>query len=387
MNKSYFLIIVTGLLHVSVLRAETNYQSFQKEELSAHLQFDYFKSTTNFNKDGQKSDLYSGNYFQIINIKPWLRWQFDEKRAVLAGFNMGVSESNDPVFTRTNSTLNQLNLSGEYQFLDKGWWRSYFRLGLNLALTKIDTSGDTVPNSDGAHEIIPEVVLNFDFENDFYTFIKSGLNYRTEGLSTLLLYGAGGEYRFESISVGAALLGKVTVRNDNETDSSFIRDQYSQAASAGSKTFYSINPNRLDLEGDLKFSFHPDVSLKTFMNYPLLGSNSAVGLGLGAILSWSLDSQTKKATKSAVVRPPVYAKPVEESPKPVFKEDINDGVDQNYFKPVRPEDQKYIKQIEGQKKSLENATTPDEESDDEGLQIKTKAKPVKGYKIKLRKKQ
>lgn len=374
--------------------AYDNYQSFKSESLSVNMQIDHFRTTSNFDSGGSKVSLPDGNYFQVTNLTPWGRWQIDSDWAFLGGLNIGISESADAFFTRNNSSVNQLRLGTEYLFLDDGWFRTFFRLSGNIGLSKIDSSSDGVANYDGAHEIIPEVIANLDFEDDIAFFVKAGFNYRTENLSKLFLYGAGGEIGFSEFRLGAALLGKMSVGKDSSP--AFERQIYNANANAGSMNFYSVDPNRLDAEFNVNYIVQKDSYLKAFAGFTVLGSNTSAGIYLGTAVYWVLES--KPAVKSRpVIRHttpdpvPVYtpapAPPVQplkpihkeeikheapkvQQPKPVFKEDISDEVDQRIFKPTRKEDQQYIQQIEG----------------DDGEQIIIKKKENKDYKIKLRKK-
>ena len=359
--------------------AYDNYQSFKSQSLSVNMQIDYFRTTSNFDSGGSKTSLPDENYFQVTNLTPWGRWQLDPDWALLGGINIGMSESSDAFYTRNNSSVNQLRFATEYLFLDEGWFRTFFRLGANIGLSKVDSSSDGAANYDGAHEVIPEVITNLDFEDDIAFFVKAGFNYRTESLSKLLLYGAGGEIGFSGVRLGAALLGKMSVGKDSSRSGE--RLAYNNAANAGSLNFYSVDPNRLDAEFNLNFILQKDSYIKAFAGYTVMGSNTSAGVYLGTALYWVLESKpamrskpirysapapTPKTTPAPVSTPEPKVQPA----KPVFKEDINDEVDQSIFKPTRQEDNQYIQQIEG----------------DDGEQVIIKKKENKDYKIKLRKK-
>ena len=186
----------------------------------------------------------------------------------------------------------------------------------------------------------------------------------------------------------------MSIKDDEKTNQPLDRDSITNQVNAGSKRYYSINPNLTDSELYLKFDLDRDWAVKASAGYTLLGSNSAEGFHLGASLNWGFGGQSKKYSparssfKKSDTKP---TKPMKTDPADqTFREDTNDGVNQDYFKPVSPSKSDYIEQIEGSSESLQNTTMPDLET--APVKIKLKAKPggnpvvEKEYKIKIRKK-
>ena len=70
-----------------------------------------------------------------------------------------------------------------------------------------------------------------------------------------------------------------------------------------------------------------------------------------------------------------------------FKEDTNDGVNQDYFKPVAPAQKNYIQQVEGSKQNLQNTTTNDQvnEQAKQNEEVKKQLNNLE-YTIKLKQK-
>jgi hypothetical protein len=353
-----------------------SYQSFRSRPMSLNVDFQYFKTAENFNADGGKASLLPGHTFQNMNLNPTARWQMGSNFALLGGFNYGNAESNDNSFSRKNALINRIDLGAEYLFSSDVWMKIFGRLSYAHPLEKIDFAGDAVLTSNGASEIHPEVILNFDFEGGIYTFLKGGVNVRGEGLSTLATYGVGSELRFSSFGVGASVLGQLTVKEDDNTKRSSYRDALNNRVNAGSKIYNSLNPNSHDLELNLNFLMSRQSQFKVYAGTTLVGSNVASGMYIGTNINWVFDYTPtfSSPTRSAPVR--------RKEPEVLFKEKTDDGVNQDYFKPVTPLTPEYIQQIEGSKQNLQETTEPDP---DEMIQTKKIPTKNKGYKIKLRK--
>lgn len=356
--------------------AYDSYQSFRSRPISLNVDFQYYKTESNFNAEGVKASLLPGHTFQNINLNPTARWQFGSSFALLGGFNYGYSESNDNAFSRKNSLINRIDMGAEYLFSSDVWMKIFGRLSYAHPLEKIDFSGDTVLTSNGASEIHPEVILNFDFEGGIYTFLKGGVNIRGEGLSTLGTYGVGSELRFSSFGLGASVLGQLTVKEDDNSQRSSYRDSLNNRVNAGSKIFNALNPNSHDLELNINFLMNRQSQIKVYAGTTLVGSNTSEGIYIGTNINWVFDYIPAISVPSKSV--PVRRK----EPEVLFKEKTDDGVNQDYFKPVTPLKPEYIQQIEGSRKNLQETTEPDP---DEMIQTKKVPTKTKGYKIKLRK--
>lgn len=355
-----------------------SYQSFRAKPVSVNLDLQYYKTDANFDAGGSRESLLSGNSFQYINFASHLRWQFSNL-AFLGGVNIGNSQSEDATFSRKNSIINRVDLGAEYLFMNDVWYQLFGRFNYSHPLEKIDYSGDTVLTSNGASEINPEIILNLDFEGDIYSFIKGGIIVRGEGLSTLGTYGVGSEYHFSDYGLGVSLLGQLTIKDDAHTQDATYRNNLNNRVDAGSKIFNAINPNVHNLEFNFNFQVGQQSLFKIYTGLPVMGSNTAAGYYAGVNMNWVLDYNPEFGSSTSS-RP--HPKKIQQSDV-IFKEKTDDGVNQDYFKPVEPVSQDYIQQIEGSQKSLQEATTPDP---DEEIKTKPiKKNPTKGFKIKLRK--
>ena len=357
------------------------FRSYRPGRADFNATLDYFKTTANFNSDGSKTDLLSGTYFQIINTNFGGRYVLIQDFGVTASANVGSSESTDALATRRNSTLNKIFIGADYQIFKTHFWSLTSELSYNYAVEKVDPTSDNTLSSDGADEVKGVLTSALDFDW-LVPFGQVGINYRTQGLSTLLLYVGGLELRFDNIKFGGLLTGQATLKDDDNSTKPFLRDVVTGRVNAGSRKFDSVNPTLLDSEIYLKYNFDSNFSLKTFGGYTFLGTNNAVGIHAGTTLTWGFGGEPSSKSNSAVkvkqLRRPLPKSTISIDPNDkYFNEDTNDGVNQDYFKAVSPGRDQYIEQIEGSPKSLKNATEPD---------APVEPNPVeKDYKIKIKK--
>ncbi|MBC7466248.1 MAG: hypothetical protein H7256_09665 [Bdellovibrio sp.] len=357
--KKTKIIGLLFLIHAVAYQAaaDTNFRSYHEGRTDFDFTLNYFKTTSNFSASGSKSDLPSGRYLQTIDTAAQGRYVMFNDVALFAGLNVGSAESSDSIATRKNSTLTNVVLGSDFQLMNSNSFKLTGEILYSQNLEKIKQDTDSVLNSDGANEITALVGSNVNFDS-IHFFTKGGVKYRTEGLSTLLLYTAGLEDRFDQFAIGASLMGYSTIKNDDYSDQAAYRDNVTARVDAFSKRYYAINPNILDTEFYFKYNFSQDMGLKAFAGYPILGSNATVGIHAGATASWGFggnegphsyrakDLEPRKTPvirQAPVVQPPVHhVQPSAQKPTAVppskgsFKEDTDDGVNQNYFKPIVP---------------------------------------------------
>ncbi len=390
MKKTKIIVsLLLPTLFNSLGFTEEIFHSYRQGRADFGISVDYFKTTANFSTDGSKSDLLSGTYLQKIDTIIGARYVLYDDWALFSSVKIGSSESQDALATRRNSSVSQISIGSDYQLFNTGFWSSNVELSYTHAVEKVELATDNVLNNDGAHEVRGMLTSSVDF-NGLLPFGQIGFAFRTEGLSTLVLYSGGLELRLNPIILGALIRGFGTLKEDENSTRPYVRDVITGRVDAGSRKYDSINPTLLDSELYLKYNFDRDLSIKGFGGYTLSGTNTAVGYQVGILMNWGFGSDSNRRTSTPVKRNSVR-KPIPKSALSLdptdkgFKEDINDGVNQDYFKPLAPAKQQYIEQLEGSPKSLKNATEPEVEPAAEPMLEKTEPF-AKDYKIKLRKK-
>ncbi|MBC7741868.1 MAG: hypothetical protein H7061_06710 [Bdellovibrionaceae bacterium] len=340
LKTTLFLSVVT---FTSISIADEIFKSFAPERFDSYFSVNYFKTEANYSAQGSQTSLASGASFQITDINAKARYIPSLDFGIYGAINIGSSESADAIATRRNSTLNELTLGVDYQIYTSEFITSYVDGALIKTLEKIKPDTDSALNNDGADKLIAQITAIFDLDG-FYPFAQGGFNYRTEGLSTLMTYAGGLEIRFIKATVGAGLYGYITIKDDSKTNKASERDAVNLRVDAGSKKFNGVNPNNLDSDFYVKFDINRDISIKLNVGTTLLGSNSASGSHFGGTLAWGFGGSQR-----ALSRPRSRPVKIEKQTQPAqqFKEDTDDGVNQDYFKTVRPSKDNYIKQLDG----------------------------------------
>lgn len=386
-------ILFWVLLHLSyVAYADDVFRNFTQNRFDSSLNVNYFKSEANFASNGSQQSLPSGYSFQIIDTNISARYVLLDDLGLHAGMNIGSSESVDASATRRNSTLNYINLGADYLIFRSRSFSLYADLTYLHSVEKVATDTDSSLNSDGASEVQAQVTTLFDV-GYMQPFLSGGVNYRMEGLSTLLTYQLGVQTSFGKTVFGAALNGYVSVIDDSKTSTPTVRDLITNRVNATSKKFYAVNPNLLDSDIYMKFFFTPNLAVQVHGGYPIIGSNAALGYHVGAGVSWgfggdhyenySRPTHPLPATHVNLTTPAQNPPRVQPAPPKKFQEDTSDGVNQDYFKPVAPSQDPYFDKVQ----NVPPASTEDEED----FQINSKKAPPSSsgenneYQIKLKK--
>ena len=358
------------------------YQVYRPQRFDLSVDTQFYKSTANFDSGGEKTDLPFENSYQLIDVSPQLRWGMFRDLGVRLGGNIGTSESVDPINTRNNSTFNRIDVGADYQLLNFESFQTIIDFEYSHPMEKIETNTDSSLNSNGATEIKPTVIMRMDV-GSFYPFAYLGGNIRGEGLSTLLTYGVGGEFRFSELGLGAALDGFSSVKDDEFTNSATRRDIITTRVNGGSKKFYSINPNGLAAEIFLNFAMTDWMKFKAYGGADVTGSNTSQGFFVGGALTLTLDygdGSHDDVEEQRVIRRNQRVKKTKAKSNNGFQESTEDGVDQNYFKSVDPNNEEYIQPIEEQ--PPQNGTSSSVDPSNSATQSDL---DQLGYQIKLKK--
>ncbi|MEQ1722591.1 MAG: hypothetical protein ABL930_05405 [Pseudobdellovibrio sp.] len=336
-KTSLFVLIFCTISFQSIARAEAVYKAFHTGRFDMGLSTNYFKTESNYGSSGDKQALLSGSSLQLMSLDTSLRYLFFNDLGVYTGLNFNNVETNNGVTTRTNSVLTHFYAGSDYQFYESQLWSLYADFSYALANENINTTADSALASDGASEAKAKIVAMLKSDS-FKSFGSVGYDYRTEGLSALLTYGLGGEIHFSDSAIGLDLNGYTSVSDDEKTSTPLVRDALTTRVNAGSKRFYSINPNLLDSSVYYTYSFDPDFVLKVSAGATLLGSNTAEGYHAGIAFNWGFggSGSTKSSSRLRAPVKNVENKSGLPDTEPGFQMDTNDGVNQDLFKKIEP---------------------------------------------------
>jgi hypothetical protein len=332
-KTSLFVLIFCIISFQSKLKAESVYKVFQAGRFDVGLSTNYFKTESNYGSTGNKIALLSGSGLQLMSLDTSLRYVFFNNFGLYTGLNFNNVETNNSVMTRANSVLTQFYVGSDYQFYQSQLFSLYADFSYALANENIDATSNSALASDGASEAKAKIIAVVK-SNSFKSFASVGYDYRTEGLSSLLTYGLGGEFHFSGSAIGLDFNGYTSVSDDEKTSTPFVRDTLTTRVNAGSKKFYSINPNLLEGSLYYSYSFDSDLFIKVSAGTTLIGSNTAEGYHAGIAFNWGFG-----ATGSGIVSTDdinrgkkVENKSALPNNEPGFQMDKNDGVNQDLFK-------------------------------------------------------
>lgn len=339
MKKTLRSIIIFSFLFLPhAIYAADTYKVFQSGRFDAYLDAEYFKTQSNYDANGNKQDLTSGYSFQDIQFQTSARYVFFNNIGFYSGLNFGNVESNNTINNRTKSILTHVFLGADYQIWNSDLWSFYADLSYWYPNDKVEINQDTALASDGANELKAQFVGVLK-SNSFRSFARLGYDNRSEGLSSLLLYGLGGEFFMGSAALGAEIEGFSSITDDQQTSTPANRDTLISQVNAGSKRYYSINPNLLETSVYFSYAIDPNFIMKVNAGTTLIGSNSAEGFFAGASVNWGFGGKGKNPRRRVRIEDIENKSNLPDS-EPGFKIETNDGVNQDLFKPSEPIKQK-----------------------------------------------
>ncbi|MEK6628893.1 MAG: hypothetical protein AABY53_09725 [Bdellovibrionota bacterium] len=313
------------------------YRAFTPSRFDVYLDTKYFKTSSNFGRSGEKQALPANSSLQAVNLQTAARYVLFNDTGIFGGLNFGNVESNNGITARTNSRLTNISAGLDYQIVQSSSWSLFTEVAYVYSNERIDLNQDSALASDGASEFAAQLVGIIRSQN-FRNFARIGYDYRTEGLSHLLLYGFGSEYLIGDSSAGVEFAGLSSVKDDQQTNTPLIRETLTSRVNAGSKKYFSINPNSLETHLYYSYAFNPDLSFKLSLGTTIVGSNSADGNFVGLAFNWGFGGETVRNSNSGLKKQPpkIINNSVVPENQPGFRVETDDGVNQDLFKQAEP---------------------------------------------------
>ena len=324
------ILIPCMLLFSKPALAGDVYRSFFANRFDMYLDSQFFKSTSNYDANGSKQSLPGTSSFQNISLDTSARFLFFNNLGIYSGFLYNYVDTSTGAVVRNTSALTHYFAGADYQLLATDRWTLYLDFTYLIASTAVDAAADVAIATNGANEAKAVGVAVYSVDK-FRLFTKLGYDFRTEGLSALLLYGAGGEVAVGNVKLGLALDGFSSVKDDDYTSQPLARDAITDRVNAGSRRYYAVNPNLLDAQVYFQYSFGGNMNAKISAGSTITGSNAADGISAGLALNWGFGVSSASLRPDQV--PNRSSLPDQEQG---FKVDTNDGVNQEIFKPVTP---------------------------------------------------
>ncbi len=327
MKKSAILTLLSCLWTLTLwaqLPPGSELKDYSSRQIDLNFQTRYFKSTGNFTKSGNQYDAIPAGYeFQNMQFDFAARSQIFDRFAMFAGLSVGSTQSSSPTISRTNSALSDATLGFDY-LMSSGQLSLIPELRLSVPISTIDIGSDTPAVNDGAMTATGKMIALIKVSSSARVGAFAGFVYRDKGYSSLLPYGALIELEWTGVRLGADIRGYTSLGYDQASDNELPRETYFCRANGCSKKFAAINPALLESNAWIKIEVARDWDLYGGFGTTITGQSSAQGLiaNLGFLYRWGLSS-TPTTSGSA---------PRQRVTNPTFREEVQDGVDQELFK-------------------------------------------------------
>lgn len=310
-----------------------DYQRFRKGTYDFEVETQYFKTDANYAGSGNAyQKLILGQSFEIYNVFLKTRYDMSKRSSWYANLDIANSTSNGLDASRNNSSLAGALFGYAYRPYDESF-DVITDFNVLVPFSSIDVNTDSSLNSEGVIEATGLLRVQKEFSS-LLGFGYIGGTFR-QSRSALLPWGAGMELSYPSWSLGGKVFGAQSISDDPDTGNTLQRTIVTNRVNASSLKFYSVNPSIIDSEVYVKFKFKNAWTLAVGGGTTITGSNAAAGFHAGASMKFSWETE-----------PSYYLKPPgsrvqddglsSEKKVPKFKEEIDDGVNQELFKKKTP---------------------------------------------------
>lgn len=345
-NLKCWALVALGVLSLSeAALAVDNYKEFRRDHWDFEFSADYFHSEANYPSSGGDSEsLLGGNSFSLLDSRFATRFAPKNDWSVFGWGTVSNAESKDSIAVRANSSLSEAAIGFDF-LMYSDLFQMVPEVVFVMPFEEVDPASDAVLNSEGVFEVRSRLVAQKDFGN-LRSYGWLGFNYRSGGRSFLMPWGIGTQFKFKRFRLGAELFGYQSVSEDTTDVNEALRTSYINGVNAGSMRFYGVKPSLVDTQVYATWLLTPKWNLQAQGGMTLAGSSSAAGFHVGASIGYSFDLTEGYAEQEYVapVESPVpeyrsnmYEDSGLSSEKKVrrFREETEDGVDQNLFK-ARP---------------------------------------------------
>lgn len=264
--------------------------------------YSYFKTEGNYSSTGNTALVRNGVYSQMQgDLMAIYDWQPDWRFTV--GANAAYAESDDGVYTRNNSGLNEGYLSAQ-KWYESGPFDIAPQGDFYFPFWRPDEANDEVLVGEGGMRLRGGA-WGFWPLGTYKPFAYLGFEYRDGGRAFLLPYEAGIKFKFPRFWLQASFRGFETVVDDSNTDNQIVRESYLRTVNAGSLKFYSINPSGSEAAAEAGATFGQIGVLAGFA-ISVNGNNSADGWTAYGGLSWTPVIVSKKHDDGFSIRKERY---------------------------------------------------------------------------------
>lgn len=327
-NTLSVFLLALNFLVLSVDSAQASYddyQRFRKGMYDFEIETQYFKSDANYISSGNTYQALPFNQsYEIFNT--YLRTRYDSSRrsSFYGHLNIANATSHGVDANRTNSSAPDAKVGYAYRAYSENFdVIADFNVVIPFYKTNVNT--DSAINAENVIEATGLLRIQRAIDPALL-FAYFGGTFR-QSRSSLLPWGLGMELAYPGWGLGGKLYGYQSITDDPDTSDQTQRLIVINRVNAGSYKFYSVNPSLVDSEVYVRSKFQKTWTLTGGLGTTITGANNAAGMHAGLSLMYSWDSEP-----SQYMRPEAETGLSSEKKVPKFKEEIEDGVDQNMFK-------------------------------------------------------
>lgn len=335
MRLIFALIIIFGSLSTPVEAAQNGivpYQ-FKPGSYSLGVESTYVMTSANYTERSTSLDFDPEYGYSAVLSEIYGRFDYTKNLSFFAGLPLNYASSEN-----LTETLSSFKVPG-------------LRVGLNYSLDTIvkiipeftgyysaekAESSEEVLTTDGASyfEIGSHILKKFSAFT-FHGFLS--YQYRMEGYSSLLNYQTDLTYLGSSFAATFGLRGFESVTDDDYTNNPNYRFNYLKIVNGSSYLFGSVNPSRMDLFGQIKFSATNSIDVYGGVAKSLRGKNSGDILTVTVGLEYFFEPLFQRR-RSYIPKEPDTFQYEEEKIDPIIEKKIR-----TYSKPkAKPKEKKRI---------------------------------------------
>lgn len=309
------LIVLFNLLLVPWLSSAEAPNPPVENRIEGRAVYSYYFTDTNYTSEGSSALVGNGSLTSMMGdftaVYDWRSdWRF------FAGMNYAYVETDDAIFSRSNSGLNEIYL-GAQNWYEMGPFDVTPQLEFYYPLWRVDEEADDALIGEGAMRT--RVGSWIFWPKGFYRpYGFLGFEHRDGGRSFLLPYQVGVKFKMSNFWAQVEYRGFETIVDDSDSDNEVIREDYLQEVNAGSMHFYSVNPSASEvaLEGGTHFG---DFGLFGGFLVRVTGVNSSEGWGAFAGISWSPSTGSAANTRQ---RGEEFAPPTDNYDQTLFEDEV-----------------------------------------------------------------
>lgn len=274
----FFLSLLLTALLPFQLRAATAQNntvpsSFKEGYSSLGTELTYISTSANYTGQGTSLDFDSEYGFSIIQTLIYGRYDFSDETSLFLELpvNYALSENTTEKFTTSKVPGLAIGLN---QDLHLSSFKIIPELKGYFAFEKFDSSSSEILTSDGTNYLDAGSHFFKNFSNlQLHGFLS--YQYRFDGFSGLLNYQTDISYLMESSSISFGLKGFQTITKDEYSSNPSYRHTVLSNVNGQSLLFGSVDPSRLDLFTQIKYTVSDAWDLYGGITKSIRGENSA----------------------------------------------------------------------------------------------------------------